>query len=461
MAEFMNDEDNKDIETLLEQYRQMQGPLIDQEIAESDKMQQPEIPLVPATPPPANEPSVAAQPEISSRPDLSKFEQLLSAYHNQTKQNDPMAEAIAARNQTDLNAGMLLGGSQIAQAIAAGYGGKIGANEEGVGLIQKMGTQKVQDIKDAQKLESDRLKLLLKASQPNNQMEWIATDRVLPNGHPVKFNRRTGQYADGITGDPVASDVATPRDIARRDLLTGQYGLMTGGGMVIKPTDYSAVSGKPSPKSEERRKPIEYGEFMRAAPEQAKVMEKNREQLLKDMQESREVATSITNLESKLSKGIDASSLYKDVDSGLLGGIQTQAAKMAGQKGVLTDQDLVKFAGAGGVPAAINRLFMNAQGKMTDADIKFFKRFTKLMSKSLDQDIKNRSEFFVDTGLQTAQGIMPGVQREDVSRWLGVDKIAPKVQDKMPGEGEVRRQTKDGRIAIFDAKTKKFLRYEQ
>ena len=140
-----------------------------------------------------------------------------------------------------------------------------------------------------------------------------------------------------------------------------------------------------------------------------------------DIKDNREVATSATTLSKKLKPGAD-----NKIDSGLLGGIQTQAAKMAGQKGVLTDQDLVKFAGAGGVSATIDRIRDGTFfGNMSEKDINFFKVFSKKMKDSNDLDIKNRSQLFVKSIHNEAKDYVPGLSEQNVSSWLNVDSVAP------------------------------------
>lgn len=375
-----------------------------------------------------------------------------------------LKQAQEAHQGTLSDLAMLQGANTIAQGFARGRGAQIGTNEAGIKALEAASAQAPKDIEDQMKLggtdmndpASDISKFtraqayaMLKKLAPNEnydgkldnmsaaqlsklpgmknilgqqgRADWIATDRVNSQGHPIKFNKMSGTYVDGVTGEPVTGSDTLARDIARRDAATGQYGYVTrDGGMQVVPTNYAGATAKPKVDEQGEVKEPVYGDFVKAAPEQAKEYQAIRKEFIQDVKDSRDVATSITNLASKLKPGSNG-----EVDSGLLGSIQTQAAKMAGQKGVLTDQDLVKFAGAGGVPAKLERIVDNLQGDMSDSDIKFFKRFSQLMSKSLNNDIQNRSELFKQQAQQMVEPWVPGVTTDTIGKWLAVDKVAP------------------------------------
>lgn len=382
-------------------------------------------------------------PEVNT---VNRYQQLLEAYNNRNR-----------------NLGLAQAGNQLAQAIAAGHGAKIGSGSEAIQALQAQNISPDKQIaaedeakmadpnSDISKMYREQAYASLKKISPNSDYSgkldnmsasqllkspilkalsqqqaspWIATDRVDSNGNPIRFNKQTGEYslADGSVVRPGDKTV---RDIARRDALTGKYGYVNAGsGMNVVPTNYGTAPLEKNPETGKSRE-VTYGEFARNAPEQVKEFNKIRDQFNKDMQESRDVATSVTNLTSKLKPGPN-----NEIDSGLLGSIQTQAAKMAGQKGVLTDQDLVKFAGAGGVSAKIQRIVDGSLfGEMSDEDIKFFKRFSQLMGKSLNEDILNRSQLYTEQARQIVDTTMPGVSGENVAKMLGVDKVAPIVQD--------------------------------
>lgn len=382
------------------------------------------------------------------------------------------------------NLAMLQGGNQIAQAIASGYGGKIGAGEQGIAALREAAREPLSGIErdlttakntmavskaameygeaekmndpasDISKFYRENAYVLLKKLNPEKdfsgqlenmsatqlqkipgmknlgqtllpQSPWIATDRVDRFGNPIRFNKQTGEYSTA-DGRAIKPGDYTARDILRKDQLTGQYGIgNVGEGMRVLPTNYGQGIKPQGQTPEGKPKEFTYAEIAKAAPKQAEEFRKMQTEFNKDMKDSREVATSVTNLASKLKVGKNEA-----VDSGLLGGIQTQAAKMAGQKGVLTDQDLVKFAGAGGVAAKLERVADMLQGEMSESDIKFFKRFAELMGKSLNEDIINRSQLYTEQARQMLDTTAPGITSENVSKLLGVDKVAPIVQNK-------------------------------
>lgn len=413
---------------------------------------------------------VKTESTVKSQP--SKYQEILEAYRSLKPKQEAYQDQLR-------NIGLLQGANQIAQGLARGYGADIGAGEAGIKALQAQAEEPLNAIKrqmatgkeamsaegdismmdpesDISKFYREQAYTLLKKLNPQSdytgklegmsaaQLQklpgmksigatstaspWIATDRVDAQGNPVRFNKMTGEFSTA-DGNVIKSGDYTARDILRRDPLTGQYAIgSAGAGMKVLPTHYGkGVDLSKGEKGQEVEKPREvtYGEFAKNAPEQAKQFNKIRDDFNKDMRDSREVATSITNLSSKLKAG------GNKVDSGLLGGIQTQAAKMAGQKGVLTDQDLVKFAGAGGVEAKIGRIIDGSLfGEMSDEDVKFFKRFSQLMGKSLNEDIQNRSQLYIEQGRQLVDTTVPGVTPENISKMLGVDKVAPVVQDK-------------------------------
>lgn len=262
--------------------------------------------------------------------------------------------------------------------------------------------------------------------------------------HPLAFDSMDKAVIDTVTGEKVTAGTKIVRPIGYTDPLSGNRGYLTSQGMVT-PGVPGLRTSEPVPLKDAKeefaqnaRVPISekettYSEVLKTAPKIAEKFDKIKEDFNRDMKESREVATAVTNLSSKLKPGIN-----NNIDSGLLGSIQTQAAKMAGQKGVLTDQDLVKFAGAGGVSAKLMRLANELPGNMSDADIKFFKRFSELMKGSLNDDINNRSQLYTEQSRQLLDTISPGITPKNVSKMLGVDKVAPIVQTAPKNQVTIR-----------------------
>lgn len=402
--------------------------------------------------------------------------------------------------------GMLQGGNQIAQAFASGSGAKIGDGSEAVNMLMKNAGRPVDEIREqisdattaakaATSMEAlaqeqkmadpssdisgfmrkqavevmgklnpkmtpeekaqleekfshmsalDLQKLGFKgmgSAGAGNTTPFSPTDSVdIDSGRKLNINRMDGRFYYADTGQMAPPNVRTARDVARKDALTDQYGLFNvgmGGLIVPGKKDVS-----PGTDAQGNRESLKFSDYIKQAPGQQKDWASLRDKFIADTKDARETATSVTTLSNKLKTGKSAD--QSDIDSGMLGSIQTQAAKMAGQKGVLTDQDLKKFGGAGGWVAAATRAINNATGKMSPEDIEFFRTFDEKMSTSLAQDITNRSKYYVDQGRQLAEAINPNAQDSDIAKWLSVDKVAPAVQDselKLKASGKTKATT--------------------
>lgn len=435
------------------------------------------------------------KPDDSSS-EMPPIESLLSAEDSVSplKKRESLLEEYKrlVQNKQDNNRtlDLLTGGNQIAQAIAFGYGGKIGDGSEAVNQLRKstdlpveayLGRTKALEVENEvqmndpdsdiskfarenaiayarkagldentveqlQDLSAKQLeKLGFKAqvstararvidknivNPANNKVESVLFDE---QGNVIKNLGEAG-YSYSTNIDPVTK---LPRMISKSNPNATPINI-PGSTPTVKPTDAASVTqqtptaDQATPVAEtKQQEPEEYKSPTSLSKINVKLYDKfteSKKELLKDMKDSREVATSTTNLSAKLTAGDNTGK----IDSGLLGGIQTQAAKMAGQKGVLTDQDLVKFAGAGGVAAAIDRITSGSMfGEMSTQDVQFFKAFAKKMNSSLEQDIENRSKFFVEDVHLEAKDYLPGLSQDSVKNWLGVQNVAPAVQKDM------------------------------
>ncbi len=324
------------------------------------------------------------------------------------------------------------------------------------------------DNMSARQLEKLGFKSTL--AQPKETMPWSFTDRVTRDGHPVKVNRSTGIMYNALTNEPLSPSEVTYRDVARKDAVSGQYGYMNAGqGMTVPGLGSVNVPGAPlgqqqvpqdgpagvSGEAQATPPKRTYQDFIRQYPEQDKKITDLKEKMLTDLKDAREVGTSITTLKNKLDSG-DMSG----IDSGMLGGIATQAARMAGQNGVLTDKDLEKFAGAGGVKAYILRTINGLGGKMSKEDTEFFKLFEKKMSDALNRDINNRTQLFVSEAKNRVNAFYPELDENDIKQWLSVDKLVPEVQGLTSNNEETVERLVNGRIAIFNPKTKQFIKWK-
>lgn len=325
------------------------------------------------------------------------------------------------------------------------------ARERAVASATKMGipAETISKLQNMSAKQLEKLGLFKADSAAQTRANQLRFERITgPDGitRTVAINNQTGDIVKDIGQSGFASQFRVDPETGNLIALspsapsTAPIGV-TGGKAGPKEKTITSPSGETkeadysTPTALNKINPKLYTDF-----------KKTQDEFNKDMKDSREVATSVTNLAAKLKPGQNMK-----IDSGLLGGIQTQAAKMAGQKGVLTDQDLVKFAGAGGVSAAIDRFFSgNFDGEMSEQDIQFFKAFAKKMEGSLAEDIANRSKLYTGQILNESKEYLPGLTEADVQKWLNVDQVAPSVQKQnAPTADKVKVILPDGRTGMI------------
>jgi hypothetical protein len=391
-------------------------------------------------------------PEITPVESKPKQESLLEQYKNLMQQ----------RQDRNRDLSLVQGGNQIAQAIASGYGAKIGDGSEHLNQLRKDADMPVEQLMGQEKVAG--VKNSLEMNDATSDISKFAQERAMASATKMGMKPETISSLSGLTAkqleqiglfkaDAMSSKLGlyytTIRDQNGNDRVVGvdrqsgkvvtDIGGKTYSDKIIKnpETDQNQIyrqgSGlqdlnQSSAKTKDVKVEMESPTSLaKVNPKLYDQFKKDQESFIKDIKENREVATGATTLASKLKAGKNG-----EIDSGLLGGIQTQAAKMAGQKGVLTDQDLVKFAGAGGVTAAIDRIVNGSFfGEMSDQDIKFFRRFAQKMQEANSEDIKNRSEIFVKNTHNEAKNYLPGLEEKNVSKWLNVESGAPASQKEM------------------------------
>ena len=102
-------------------------------------------------------PEQAESPVASNK--LDHRANILSQY-NQLMNRDNILQAQKDQAQGKMNAGMLLGAGQLAQAFGTRYGAKIGNNSEGAEMVAKNADIPVQQIAEGQKLVGQQLETL-------------------------------------------------------------------------------------------------------------------------------------------------------------------------------------------------------------------------------------------------------------------------------------------------------------
>lgn len=340
-----------------------------------------------------------------------------------------LKELQVARDGNMTTIGLGEAGSKVAQGISRLSGGVIDDNASAYKPLREQAGQEVKDYETLMK----SYRTMLGGNQKNPWQMRTLTDPDTGVVYQYRINTITGEKAEvGQAGMAVKGHF---------DKETGKY-VQTSG------SDPNALYNAPQAAPE--KKEYQLAELSKIAPQVFKdKVAPIKKEFNDSMKEPREVATSITNLNAKVGTGMN---MQQIIDSGNLGSVQTQAAKMAGQKGVLTDQDLVKFAGAGGVKAWIDRFAAGKMGEMSDADVMFFRKFSKLMSSALNDDINNRSMFYADQIRQSVEGQLPNFTLENGRKWLSTDMVAPIVQGTSPNDvikikhkatGEIQSVKKD------------------
>lgn len=330
--------------------------------------------------------------------------------------------------------------SKFARERAIAQATKMGVSPDTLKSLEKMSAKQLEKL-GLYKADTNSL------NRPIQQSDWVDDQ-----GQPVVLDVASRQWVNLSTGQPYNGKLTRKITTDFTDADGLKYKVDNRGeiiGQIKSPNQKTPTVETTNPETKQQETKVDYGtptSLKNASPALYKKFTDLQGDFSKDMKESRETATAVTNLAAKLKPGQSMK-----IDSGLLGGIQTQAAKMAGQKGVLTDQDLVKFAGAGGVGAAIDRFFSgNFDGEMSEQDVNFFKAFAKKMEGSLAEDITNRSKLYSGQILNESKDYLPGLSEQDVSKWLQVDQVAPAVQQKAAA-GKVTIQDSTGKSHVIDA----------
>lgn len=418
-----------------------------------------------------------------------KINNILQNYRN-------LRTAQQSQNNNLLNANLLAAGNKIAQGVASGSGAKIDDGSELTNALINQAELPVTQAKDNIKFGNeeeladpntsvssfyrDQAQAILMKLYPDKNPELIAEQlkdlsalqiSKIPgfgkafdkNGvnkpvgygqfidaktnEPLYFDQETKKMYYATTNKEVGPDIKIARPTGYLDPVTGLRGYLTEDGMR---TPGVGGDNRNLPNVEQgQQKEVTLAEVRKLDPNAYADFGKIQDKILTDMKETREGAAAMVTLASKLTPGPNGK-----VSSGLLGGIQTQAAKLAGQKGVLTDQDLVKFAGEGGVEATVARIRDGSFfAKMSDLDIKFFKRFSDLMGKSINQIIEDDALIHIARGRQVLQSVYPNINDTNVRQLLNVSSIAPSVQQRL-NKTDPDRAKRQARIKELEAKAK-------
>lgn len=184
--------------------------------------------------------------------------------------------------------------------------------------------------------------------------------------------------------------------------------------------------------------------------EQRKRLKENQDGFLKDSQADRDAVGAAKGIATILQAG-------KQLGGDILRAVQTQFARAAGDKGALSEADVAPYGGLQDVKSrALRAISMSINGQLPDEDRKFLIGLAKIMEQKSNSYINKQAEVYTNNFAQTVPGLGPDKARQ----LLNVDATLSSPMKKEVS-GEVKRKTEDGKIAIFDKKTKKFLRYEE
>jgi hypothetical protein len=433
---------------------------------------------------------------------LSDFQRLKNAQDKQLQDQKNIRLRAAARGFAD--------------SVAAGHGANIDDEKEFVNREMKFAAQPVQDIMTQMKLggsdandpnsdvskfaREQAVNVMARLNPKINREEYLKkfegmsaaqleklgfkgsgnvgtirpftpTDRTTMNGEPIKFDPNTGQWLAGNAGRPIGDNEAVPRDIARKLDQSGNYGYVTPKGAIEVGTSKTAQK-VPAPQVDEDTgealpTQVKEGDINQINP---KIYKENflkaREDLMhdKDIEQARKVNQNATNILSK----VNALEPGKPVDSGIAEALAAQAGSISVGGGRLAEGVIKEFGGAGGIENTIKRYTTKMiNGQMTPEDIKFFRDFALKMQTAAAQDAQDKSQIYIDR-VKSLPGFEGSIDNQNAAKLLNLDNLMKNTYvDKYnqmqtdSKKGEVKRlDPKTGRTAVFNAKTKQFLRWD-
>ncbi len=126
-----------------------------------------------------------------------------------------LSELEDLRSQPKPDLTMLRGGNQIAQAIASGYGGKLGDNNDVVTIMENKDDDRVKNLLSELKLMKDTTG----AIRPSQQSNIFGK---LPDGKmvPLIFDPNIQKYVNPLNGEPAGPNM----EIMRNSLYTDAFG---------------------------------------------------------------------------------------------------------------------------------------------------------------------------------------------------------------------------------------------
>lgn len=176
-----------------------------------------------------------------------------------------------------------------------------------------------------------------------------------------------------------------------------------------------------------------------------------------------------------------AGDMLKLVESGnsvAAAGLGIKMAKAMGEVGAMTEKDVTRYVKSGKLTqGAGDKLRMWTEGTPSDATQEELKQIINVLNAEYNQQIVPVYNEWIDSAAEISKGRGDNISRDEVARRLalsgttkeaGVDpnqELGGETAGSNPIKKEtkeqlVERKTKDGRIGLFDPKTKAFVRYK-
>lgn len=465
---------------------------LDGEISDSDAMQSPFGDTADRMP---AEATLANNPQAQT---LSTYQQLKNAQEAERKQMS--------------NIGVLGGVNKVLQGLATNYGGKIDANEAGIKQLQDQAKQPANDLLERYKLGGDEANdpnsdiskfartqavnvMSTRAGKvdPAEQAKYehafdnmsaaqleklgfknMISNRLsagrqgftnirgmLVNGHPLDQEPSTGQYYDGITHQPVDAkkDLITSA-VARLDRLDDTY-KMTPTNAPLMGSKVSPVvpSGKTSEKTVDPETGDETEQKEYTLDDLNKAQIKNYDKIVvpvmkavkkdKSVEFARKINNAATLVLKKL-EPLDPNDPNPKIDSGVAEALAAQYATMA-TGAAPAEGTISHLRGTGGLMNKLDRIVADAsQGRMTQADIQFFKSAAYKFAAGANQDAKDASQTYIDNVKQAYPDL--SLSDDNVAKMLGITSLTKNTTvDKAKAKDAAKEKPRAGMVRFQDS----------
>lgn len=415
-------------------------------------------------------------------------------------------EAQASRKTSDALALATLGAGQISQGMAQKYGGKVGNNKEGADAIRAMAEGNVSAAKEDLSLtkDADMNDPKSAVSTLYRQQAYALLKKLDPqdkNGLQGNLETMTAEQLQKLPG---LKEVMKSSTAAVKTLQQGQFITKTGDPAIFDPNSgkyINAVTGQQVTESGDLYRPVMYNDAFgnravmgpqgniqvsssKRGPEQFSKMEPKAEAQVAESfspdakqrealdEEKKRVDTMVKAANGQIGQ-INGLLKALDTNSKMAKGVAVNAlVRAAGETGPLSESDKAPFQGSSALLDRMNQYLSTNVGSELTAENK--SEMKKLIGIYLTTaaDTKNGIYNNSSSSLSKIHNIPPTFTRQALGdlkpmskpqeRILEKEKAKDEKKEKLIETGEVERlDPKSGKIAIFDNKTKKFLRFKE